>query len=198
MSRGNRLLKLTSAVRDSRLSAQLGPNWGTPQTPNRHCAVMVPGISVGVSNCLNGRRQPLGQHMRRCFPVWPRNNRPTCLNYIERLSNSEDVCSLLHKIGTYSGIVKLSRFQDFFFLRIFFFKCPNKKIGKLLDFFLFEFLLKLIQKKFGLFLVNDMQTLPPPLSSLKSDHIGFLVPRDAQCSETYANAVVWFIFIFFV
>ena len=34
----------------------------------------------------------------------------------------------------------------------------------------------------GLFLVNDMQTSPPPL---KSGQIVFLVQKDALCSETY-------------
>ena len=34
---------------------------------------------------------------------------------------------------------------------------------------------------------NDMQTTAPPSRALKSGNIGYLVQKEAQCSETYEN-----------
>ena len=42
----------------------------------------------------------------------------------------------------------------------------------------------------GLFLVDDMQTPP----SSKVAKIVFFVPKDAQCSETYAETILLFFF----
>ena len=41
----------------------------------------------------------------------------------------------------------------------------------------------------GLFLIKDKPTLFLVPPSLKSGKIGFLVPKDAQCSETYALTI---------
>ena len=44
---------------------------------------------------------------------------------------------------------------------------------------------------FGLFMVNDIQTLP-----LISGQIEFLLPKDAQCSETVLKTIFLFFGIF--
>ena len=47
------------------------------------------------------------------------------------------------------------------------------------------------KKVFGHFLHNVMQTQHPP-PPLKSGQFEFLVPKDAQCSETYTKTIYQF------
>ena len=46
-----------------------------------------------------------------------------------------------------------------------------------------------VYKNLGLFLVNDMQTPP----SFKFGQIGFLVQKDAHCSEAYEKKIIFYL-----